>query len=650
MQYTINEFDDLVDDTIERIKELDDNKKYILRLYGANGVIINPDIYRFVYLTAGSEIDSVDLTQLVNAEYLDIYGDITIMPQIDYSKLRRLHIGSKRKWKDLAKLQYNSLEELSISVYPDEEPIDLHADQLKCIRINASGNESVKKYTIDLSCYPMLESVFFCGYDYIESIEINGIDRIKAIYIERCGGINDPSWLYHATQLENLVIRGTKLEEGLCFDVFTRLTKLEMVNAGIESIEKLRIPSSIEDVNFLSNKIRDLSPLYKMPKLKRVKVNKNLLDLTDRSLISANELIFNDYDDAIDRCMRDAYNQIETICRSVLNEEKKAKEIRDGVGEKNILDVGLIGKLDIPIEDRVRRSFQRYFSWYIRKIDPWNTNLDQIIYTHAFKKDYINRMMYKYPFLKLEDNDIKQLEREEARIFDDKDIKQKERYIVKTFADQENKLVCIYDKNIYSIYVKSQPGYGKLSFSSVISNEDSAFRTRLSKSTLFLENSLAMYNYSIVIEKKYDIDSGPFCGLECYDFEKLFYQILIAMILSTRSIVLNKTILMAEFEKTGKIVQRKVSKKDLMVAKNEGAEQVIIAGPCSLYEDMDLEKIGLQYMYVNDANDIISILIDSAEDNKISDIDATQSTDEAKPVSFEDLEKLFSITYDADET
>ena len=46
MQYTINEFDDLVDDTIERIKELDDNKKYILRLYGANGVIINPDIYR----------------------------------------------------------------------------------------------------------------------------------------------------------------------------------------------------------------------------------------------------------------------------------------------------------------------------------------------------------------------------------------------------------------------------------------------------------------------------------------------------------------------------------------------------------------------------------------------------------------------------
>lgn len=310
--------------------------------------------------------------------------------------------------------------------------------------------------------------------------------------------------------------------------------------------------------------------------------------------IDSDDNLVNDEQTAVvEKWVRKTCWNIFLSCREEMSIDSKARDLLEGKIEETAINKTLLKASQIPINERIRSNFERKFHRDIQSITPWNTWLGYVEFSPEIKDAYIKRMLEIYPFLTVGEDIKNQVEKEKNSVF----------------ADTVQKLVCICRSNVYSICVNAQPGRGKWEIIDSSWNTQRCFQKKIDSSELFEKYKLADYDYSIHINNKYKSCGrrGPIS--EDYDIDELFYPVIMAMIFSIKDLLMDKTVVIADYSKTGRIVQNKARRADLLVAKHEGAEVAILYGSRKTYKNVDLDAYGMNYIFVKDVEDIIRVFM-----------------------------------------
>lgn len=512
----------------------------------------NPEKYKYLSVSV-SPVNDVQFKVFTNIEGVFIgntyKGDLSF---VNNWNLKRLIINQERSWEEISSLNLKTVESLDIRISDVGNCRRIDAPALRNLTISFNEFSEINRVEtyIDLSGLNNLERLVIKN-GRIKLDNLGDLPALKSLSIYNIN-IGNLKWVSKYKTLESLVVSGCNLKDVSGVEHLERLRKLDLNRNNIKSIMPVSSLYNLEYLNIYRNDIADVYEFIDGLKLDSYVYSEE--EFAVHTLIHSS---ISDISRACDCAEKYSSIPIDKIPFLYRKTEEQCRSLA-------------------PME-RIQKYYQLLFLEDLNRITPENCHK---IYSYNIKSEYINRMMTLFPFLRVPESIMKEIEQE------------KEHFCEK-YTDSTQ--IVIAADNVFAITV-NQHERGEEGSDIVVNSKG---KTELLKQLIFeiwekyvQDYEIRDYCFNIEIQAKYS---------QVYYITDIAITVVYAMLLAIENKLDVKRVLVGTFG-IGENCEKPVQEKYLYMAKQEGADKVVLYGnedvtDLAEYGKNMHEKYGVECIY-----------------------------------------------------
>jgi hypothetical protein len=554
-------FDNSVEKALVEIKKRTHSTDSWLCISEDGYKITNPEKYEDISLQC--DINTIDLSKLCNLKRLSIrsnsHGDLYGIPIP-----KAFSVSIFFKWEYLKQFCFDDAEDLELCIEPTEEEISISSGNLKRLKLSFRPMDGeFHSVHLNLTGCENLETLILSGITLVDTKNIEFLPSLKVLNARECS-IPSLSWIKEYDLLNALFLE------------HCNITRLE----GIEALQHL------ERISLSGNNISDLTPLMGLKSLKKLNVINNPVSrIQVEELRNNNVFVIATRQDRDLMYLDDVGDErfLQTAVQAQLQEDLKPIEQFPVYQQKYISE-----SRKLSFNDRLKDNIQRRFQSFFYSITPWSAY--GAVNNWQYREYYMNSMLDKYPFLKIQDHMTEAISLEKQKYCD---------------PAKNNRLVFIQSNDIVCIEVAITPDKTGLTI-----NHEPSFRLN------GIEKLVVKHwpsEYEGILQDNYLEISivGKYSGLEA---ESLVFPVIISVLAYSKGYCDGKKAIIGDFKVNGTLKKEAASDKNISIAENEGAKNVFMYGKAASYDKKTLSQHNLNYYYVKDYKDIIGKMLEIKTD------------------------------------